>query len=562
MQRNIFIYFVVLLVMVLFISSVNTIHTSKINTFNIPKNEKVQSVTPFGLPVLNITSSTFDPNSSLTYGYINISGNGVLHLGDVRGENITVNQPLSGLKVAYINISQNGKLIITNGSQLITEGRVIINVMDNGVFQLNNLSIGNFSSHTLVNLMDNSSLYLINSGLSVSSNNIVINNNNVVMYDGYIGNITGEISNLTIKHANDVILSHMNAYNIKIYSSTDVSFKIGLFRDINVGNSTCVYIGGAGSNTTTISGFNVASSNSITIANTSITNTKISSNSVNIGMFNTNLLLAKNMNIKFANYFNISNMNLYNFTVNSIIYSYFSNTYLYGNVSDFSSLSNIAYIYAFQSSFYGKLNVINQKVVLMNTSAYSLNISGKSNVTLYNWQKSSIIQNVPYLQNVSLTGDSKLQVFRDLVISIKYNGALYQNGIVGIQQINGPQSPIKYYRTNRYGVLSIFLETDIWSKNTSGDTFIGYYKIIVNGTSPQNVILTYNYTLNLNVNTNTQANINSTNIIMVIVGIIMIVVVLAAIYVFYIRLDYLHKKGLKKKGNLKEWTQKKDEKNK
>ncbi|MGC8656837.1 MAG: hypothetical protein ACP5UL_03720 [Thermoplasmata archaeon] len=560
MQRNFFIYFAILLVVMLFIGNMRVYTGSRYNV-NITGKDMLQSITPFGLRVLNITSSTFDPNASLTYGGINVSGNGVLHLGNVRDENITVNQPLSGLKVAYINISQNGKIIIANGSQLITIGNVIINVMGNGVIQLNNLSIGNFSSHTFVNFMGNSSLYLINSGFSISSNNIMINNNNVEINNGFIGNnITGGTSNLTIKHANNVVLSHMNADNIKIYSSTYISFKIGVFRNINIGNSTCIYIGGTGSNTTTIYNFDVASSNNVTIANTSITNTKISSIRVNIGMFNTNLLVAKDMDIKFANYFNVSNMYLYNFTANSIIYSSFSNTYIYGNGSDFSSISNIAYIYALQSSFYGKLNFINQKVIFMNTSAYSLNISGKSNVTLYNWQKSSMIQNVPYLQNISLTGDSRLQVFRDIVISVKYNGVIYQNGIVGIQQLNGPQSPVNYYRTNRYGVLSIFLETDIWSKNTSGDTFVGYYKIIVNGTSPQNVILTYNYTLNININTNTQPANNEYNIILVMIGIIMIAVVLAAIYIFYIRLDYLHKKSLRKKGNLKEWTQKKEEK--
>jgi hypothetical protein len=560
MQKNFFIYFAVLLIVLLFIGNTG-VYTINRHSESITNDNIVQSVTPLGLRVLNITSSTFDPNASLTYGGINVSGNGVLHLGDVRDENITVNQPLSGLKVAYINISQNGKVIIANGSQLITIGNVIINVMGNGVIQLNNLSIGNFSSHTFVNLMDNSSLYLINSGLSISSNNIVINNNNLEINNGFIGtNMTLGTSNLTIKHANNVMLSHMNADNIKIYSGTYISFKIGVFKNINIGNSTCIYIGGTGSNTTTIYNFYVASSSNVTIANTSIANTKISSSRVNIGMFNTNLLTAKNMDIKFANYFNVSNMYLYNFTANSIIYSLFSNTYLYGNGSDFSSLSNIAYIYALQSSFYGKLDIINQKVVFMNTSAYSLNISGKSNVTLYNWQKSSMVQNVPYLQNISLTGDSRLQVYRDVVISIKYNGVIYQNGIVGIQQLNGPQSPINYYRTNRYGVLSIFLETDIWSKNTSGDTFVGYYKIIVNGTSPQNIILTYNYTLNININTNTQPTNNEDNIILVMVGVIMIAVVLAAIYIFYIRLDYLHKRGLKKKGNLKEWTQKKEEK--
>jgi hypothetical protein len=560
MQKNFFIYFAVLLIALLFIGNTG-VYTINRHSESITNDNIVQSVTPLGLRVLNITSSTFDPNASLTYGGINVSGNGVLHLGDVRDENITVNQPLSGLKVAYINISQNGKVIIANGSQLITIGNVIINVMGNGVIQLNNLSIGNFSSHTFVNLMDNSSLYLINSGLSISSNNIVINNNNLEINNGFIGtNMTLGTSNLTIKHANNVMLSHMNADNIKIYSGTYISFKIGVFKNINIGNSTCIYIGGTGSNTTTIYNFYVASSSNVTIANTSIANTKISSSRVNIGMFNTNLLTAKNMDIKFATYFNVSNMYLYNFTANSIIYSLFSNTYLYGNGSDFSSLSNIAYIYALQSSFYGKLDIINQKVVFMNTSAYSLNISGKSNVTLYNWQKSSMVQNVPYLQNISLTGDSRLQVYRDVVISIKYNGVIYQNGIVGIQQLNGPQSPINYYRTNRYGVLSIFLETDIWSKNTSGDTFVGYYKIIVNGTSPQNIILTYNYTLNININTNTQPTNNEDNIILVMVGVIMIAVVLAAIYIFYIRLDYLHKRGLKKKGNLKEWTQKKEEK--
>ncbi len=518
-----------------------------------------------------LSNGTYDYNTTMQAFNIVVTGTGILHVGDSSNDSITLN-PQTGHTVSYMNISENGKIIITNGTSIISKGNLSIDISgngglflsnggnltayknttititDNGKFIFKGSSKGWFTGNTELNVSNNASLMIYKSMLHILPQNIHFNGNAFVVDDGAITmgntNVAG-MSNTTIAHAKLVNLSN------------------GVYKNITVTSGTMVSVNGSNVNSTNIQYFNVSSASSITIANSTASNLNLNTVNVTIGSSSASQdAVVSNITIN-AVYMKVVDSAIFNLYIHTLRKAIFENSTISGNNNSMKTITYINSLIAQSTNFYGVLSFYNQNVTLVNSSVNYIYISGSSTVAIYNWVNSKIVNNSVVLTNISISGNSRLTLWRWLSIhvsNVKGNPIPY--AVVSIREDN-PNSTAIYIHADKYGVANTFLKSEIWS-NATGFTFVfvGHYIITVNATGYQGttflVSITGIYSKDITLQT-IQTVTNENIIIYLVAGLLLLAIVIAAIYVFYVKLDYLHHKWNKRKtlyhktSKVKEW---------